>query len=233
MPEDRKRILIVEDDIDIANLEKDYLEINNFDTVICENGKKAYELINNEHFDSVILDLMVPEMSGFELCKEIRKIKNIPILIVSAKNDSSDIILGLGLGSDDYITKPFDPQELVARVKTHLKRYDTLTAASQEKEDVIVIDHIKIYRKNYKVVVDGQEVKFANKEFELLLFLATHPNIVFSKETLFEKIWGFDYISDTATVTVHINRIRDKIEKDPNKPQLIETVWGAGYRFNM
>ena len=144
MPEDRKRILIVEDDIDIANLEKDYLEINNFDTVICEDGKKAYELINNEQFDSVILDLMVPEMSGFELCKEIRKIKNIPILIVSAKNDSSDIILGLGLGSDDYITKPFDPQELVARVKTHLKRYDTLTAASQEKEDVIVIDHIKI-----------------------------------------------------------------------------------------
>lgn len=233
MEELRKKVLVVEDDVDIANLEKDYLEINNYDVTVRHNPTDVIELITNNDFSCVILDLMLPKISGFTLCKEIRKFSQVPIIIVSAKTESSDVILGLGLGSDDYIKKPFDPQELVARVNTHIKRFETISGVSDTNDQIIKIDNVEIHKKNYKVFVDGEEVKLANKEFELLLFLATNPNIVFSKETLIEKIWGFSFIADTATVTVHINRIREKIEENPNKPKLIETVWGAGYRFNM
>ncbi len=229
---EKKKVLIIEDDVDIANLEKDYLEINNYDVDICDDGKNALDIIKNNIIDCVILDLMLPNVSGFDICKEIRKISQIPVIIVSAKTEPSDIILGLGLGSDDYVKKPFDPQELVARVNSHITRYDSIKSI-EKHEDVISFDNIKIYKKNYKVEVNGEEVRLANKEFELLLFLASNPNIVFSKETLFEKIWGYNFVADTATITVHINRIREKIEENPNKPKLIETVWGAGYRFNM
>ena len=233
MEELRKKVLVVEDDVDIANLEKDYLEINDYDVTIRHNPTDVVELIANDEFSCVILDLMLPKISGFTLCKEIRKISQVPIIIVSAKTESSDVILGLGLGSDDYIKKPFDPQELVARVNSHIKRFESITGVIEGNDQVIAIDNVEIHKKNYKVFVNGEEVKLANKEFELLLFLASNPNIVFSKETLIEKIWGFSFIADTATVTVHINRIREKIEENPNKPKLIETVWGAGYRFNM
>lgn len=228
-----KKILIVEDDIDIANLIKDYVEINNFDGIICDEGDKVINIIETEHIDCVLLDLMLPNISGFDICKEIRKNYQIPILIVSAKTDAADVVLGLGLGSDDYIKKPFDPQELIARINTHIRRYALLQEKAKEDEEVIVVENVRIYKKNYKVTVNDKDVKLANKEFELLLFLASNPNIVFSKEAIFEKIWGFNFITDTATVTVHINRIREKIEENPNKPKLIETVWGAGYRFNM
>lgn len=229
---DKKKVLIIEDDFDIANLEKDYLEINNFDVIISEDGNNALDIIKNNNIDCVILDLMLPNHSGFDICKEIRKVSQIPVIIVSAKTEPSDIILGLGFGSDDYVKKPFDPQELVARVNSNISRYDAIKGI-EKHEDVISVNNIKIFKKNYKVEVNGEEVHLANKEFELLLFLASNPNIVFSKETLFEKIWGFNFVADTATITVHINRIREKIEENPNKPKLIETVWGAGYRFNM
>lgn len=228
-----KKVLIVEDDVDIANLIKDYLEINNFEAIICDDGKKVLNIIEEEKIDCVLLDLMLPNISGFEICKEIRKNYQLPILIVSAKTDASDVVLGLGLGSDDYIKKPFDPQELIARINTHIRRYELLQEKPKDDEDVIEVLNVKIYKKNYKVTVNDEDVKLANKEFELLLFLASNPNIVFSKEAIFEKIWGFNSFNDTATVTVHINRIREKIEENPNKPKLIETVWGAGYRFNM
>ncbi len=233
MSEIKKKILIVEDDIDIANLEKDYLEISDYEVVILNDGANVVNLVKENAFACIILDLMLPKISGFELCKEIRKITQIPLIIVSAKTEPSDVILGLGLGSDDYIKKPFDPQELVARVNASIRRYEAVKGIKDNTEEIIEIDNIKIYKKNYKVFVNNEEVKFANKEFELLLFLASNPNIVFSKETLIEKIWGFSFIADTATVTVHINRLREKIEENPNKPKLIETVWGAGYRFNM
>ena len=233
MSNEKKKVLIVEDDIDIANLEKDYLEINNFDAIICDEGDKVIEIIEKGNIDCVLLDLMLPNASGFEICKEIRKKYQIPLLIVSAKTEPSDVIRGLGLGSDDYIKKPFDPQELIARINSHIRRYDSLKGVQKDDEDVITVGKIKIYKKNYKVTVNGEDVKLANKEFELLMFLASNPNIVFSKDHLIEKIWGFNFIADTATVTVHINRIREKIEENPNKPKLVETVWGAGYRFNM
>lgn len=229
---DKKKVLIIEDDFDIANLEKDYLEINNFDVIISDDGNNVLDIIKNNNIDCVILDLMLPNHSGFDICKEIRKVSQIPVIIVSAKTEPSDIILGLGFGSDDYVKKPFDPQELVARVNSNISRYDAIKGI-EKHEDVISVNNIKIFKKNYKVEVNGEEVHLANKEFELLLFLASNPNIVFSKETLFEKIWGFNFVADTATITVHINRIREKIEENPNKPKLIETVWGAGYRFNM
>lgn len=228
----KKRVLIVEDDIDIANLEKDYLEINNFKVFCTDEGDKVIDIISKENIDCVLLDLMLPNISGYDICKEIRKKFQIPLIIVSAKTEINDVILGLGLGSDDYIKKPFDPQELVARIKSHIRRYDAIKDL-EKNEDIIAFDNITIHKKNYKVFVKDEEVKLANKEFELLLFLAMNPNTVFSKEHLFEKIWGFNFVTDTATVTVHINRIREKIEENPNKPKIIETVWGAGYRLNI
>ncbi len=229
-----QQILIVEDDDDIAEIEKDYLEINNYQTTLVSNGSLALQKLQKDTYDLVILDIMLPDLNGFQICKEIRKSYDIPILMVTAKNNTIDKIKGLGFGADDYLTKPFDPAELVARVKSHIARYNRLTKQDMaEKEDTIQINTLCIYKKAWKVSVDGKEVKMANREFELLVYLAEHPNIVFSKEQLFEQIWGFDYIGDSTTVAVHINRIRDKIEENPSKPQYIETIWGAGYRFNV
>ncbi|KPU44371.1 transcriptional regulatory protein YycF [Oxobacter pfennigii] len=228
------KILIIEDDPEIAMLEKDYLEINGFETEIVSDGKTALNVLLASHFDLVLLDLMLPGKSGYDICREIRDKIDIPILMVTARTESVDKIRGLGLGADDYIAKPFDPAELVARVKAHLRRYERLTGSGRRgnKDDTIIISGLRISPQSRKVYKGDTEIKFPNREFELLLFLAENPNIVFSKEHLFEKIWGFDYIGDSATVTVHINRIREKIEDDPSKPQIIETVWGAGYRLN-
>lgn len=230
------RILIVEDDDDISMVEQAYLHANGFETFIISDGHKVLPLLHEENFDLIILDLMLPGKNGYEICKEIRGELNIPILMVTARTESFDKIRGLGLGADDYITKPFDPAELVARVNANIRQYSRLTEANQieldEKGDEILIGDIRILLHGWKVYKGEQEIHFPNREFELLKFMAENPNIVFSKEQLFEKIWGYDYVGDSATVMVHINRIREKIEDDSKNPKIIETVWGAGYRLN-
>ncbi|KAF5041593.1 Transcriptional regulatory protein WalR [anaerobic digester metagenome] len=227
-----KHILIIEDDKAIAELERDYLEISGFDTEIAMDGEVGLKLVENKEYDLILLDLMLPNIDGFELCREIRKKRDIPILMVTAKKESIDKIRGLGLGADDYIVKPFDPAELVARVNAHLSRYDRLTSIERStSQREIVIDKLRILPDAWRVYLDDEEIKLTNKEFELLLFLASNPNIVFTKERLFDRIWGMDAMGDVATVIVHINRLREKIEIDSSNPKYIETVWGAGYRF--
>lgn len=229
-----KKILIIEDDESIAELERDYLEANGFDTEICVNGQSGYEHAMAEEFDLVLLDVMLPGMDGFNICRGIREEKETPIIMVTAKKEDIDKIRALGLGADDYMVKPFSPGELVARVNAHISRYERLTSLDRNGSgSPIVIGNLKILPKEWRVYVNDKPVKFTTREFELLLFLASNPNIVFSKETLFDRIWGMDAIGDTSTVTVHINRIREKIETDSTKPRFIETVWGAGYRFNI
>ncbi len=227
------RILIIEDEEAIADLEKDYLELSGFEVEIRTNGNDGLEAGLNEDFDLIVLDLMLPGVDGFEICKEIREKKNLPIIMVSAKKEDIDKIRGLGLGADDYITKPFSPSELVARVKAHLARYERLTSAQLEHNDIIEIRGIKIDKTARRVWVDGEEKAFTGKEFDLLTFLAEHPNHVYSKDELFREIWDMDSIGDIATVTVHIKKIREKIEFDSANPQYIETIWGVGYRFKI
>jgi DNA-binding response OmpR family regulator len=226
-----KQILIVEDDRDIAELEQDYLEANGFTVVLCGDGEKGLQIALNDPFDLIILDIMLPGQDGFRVCKQIRKYKNIPIIMVSAKQEDIDKIRGLGLGADDYIVKPFSPNELVARVKAHLSRYEQLTSREM-RQDVLHFGELEIDEDSHRVFIRGVEKILPNKEFELLLFLAKNPGIVFSKEVLFNRVWGVDAVGETATVSVHVNRIREKIEKDSSNPCYIETVWGAGYRFN-
>ena len=227
------RILIIEDEEAIADLEKDYLELSGFEVAICNNGEKGLETALKEEFDLIVLDLMLPEMDGFEICKRVREEKNIPIIMVSAKKDDIDKIRGLGLGADDYMTKPFSPSELVARVKAHMSRYDRLVGSNQKSNDIVEIRGIRIDKTARRVCVDGEEKAFTGKEFDLLTFLAEHPNHVYTKEELFREIWDMDSIGDIATVTVHIKKIREKIEYDSAKPQYIETIWGVGYRFKV
>lgn len=227
------RILIVEDEVAIADLEKDYLELSGFEVEIENDGTKGLERALHEEFDLFILDLMLPGVDGFEICKKIREIKNTPILMVSAKKDDIDKIRGLGLGADDYVTKPFSPSELVARVKAHLARYERLIGSNMPQTDIIEIRGIKIDKTARRVWVNGEEKQFTTKEFDLLTFLAENPNHVFTKEELFRKIWDMESIGDIATVTVHIKKIREKIEMNTNKPQYIETIWGVGYRFKL
>lgn len=227
------KILIVEDEEAIADLEKDYLELSDFEVTIENSGDKGLETALKGSFDLVILDLMLPGMDGFEVCKQIREEKNIPIIMVSAKKDDIDKIRGLGLGADDYMTKPFSPSELVARVKAHMARYDRLVGSNQKVNDIIEIRGLKIDKTARRVYVDGEERMFTTKEFDLLTFLAENPNHVYSKEELFREIWDMDSIGDIATVTVHIKKIREKIEYDTAKPQYIETIWGIGYRFKI
>ena len=226
------KILIVEDDEEIAMLERDYLEIEGFQTEILSDGGAAEEAALTGAYDLILLDLMLPGRSGYEVCRRIRDQVDVPILMVTARTDSVDKIRGLGLGADDYIAKPFDPAELVARVKSHLSRYQRLTGGRGEDDGAIQVGDLRILPQSWKVFKGDQELKMPNREFALLKFLAENPNIVFSKERLFETIWGYDYVGDSATVTVHVGRIRDKIEDDPAHPKIIETVWGAGYRLN-
>lgn len=231
-----RRILIVEDDADISMVEEAYLEAAGFHTVIVTDGAEVSSLLEEELFDLILLDLMLPGKSGYEVCREIRDKVDIPILMVTARTESVDKIRGLGLGADDYIAKPFDPAELVARVNANLRQYDRMMQKLPEEKDKqpeeIRTHDLRILVNSWKVYKGDKEIKFPNREFELLKFLAMNPNIVFSKEQLFEKIWGYDYVGDNATVMVHINRIREKIEDDSRNPKILETVWGAGYRFN-
>ena len=229
-----KKILIIEDEEAIAMIEQDYLELSNFETEVVGDGASALQKLNDNSYDLILLDLMLPGgMSGYDVCKKIRGQVDIPIIMVTAKTESLDKVLGLELGADDYLTKPFDPAELVARVKANLNQYERLKGQTAQAEEKLAIGNgIVMELRSYKVTKDGKELRFPNKEFELLRFLAQNPNYVYSKEQLFEKIWGYDYIGDPATIAVHINRIREKIEQDSNNPKLIETVWGVGYRFN-
>ena len=229
----KKRILIVEDEEAIADLEKDYLELSDFEVQLEGDGESGLNAALSGEFDLVILDLMLPGMDGFEVCRRIREKKNLPILMVSARKDDIDKIRGLGLGADDYMTKPFSPSELVARVKAHLSRYERLVGAGQPENDIVEIRGLKIDKTARRVFIDGVEKNFTTKEFDLLTFLAEHPNHVYSKEELFREIWDMDSIGDIATVTVHIKKIREKIEYDTSKPQYIETIWGVGYRFKV
>ena len=231
---DERRILIVEDDEDISMIEEAYLQAAGFATVVEADGEQALSIIKEQSFDLILLDVMLPGRSGYEICKEIRDTINVPILMVTARTESVDKIRGLGLGADDYISKPFDPAELVARVNANLRQYNRLVQQPPEanKPEEIRIGDIRILVDSWKVYKKDQEIRFPNREFELLKFLAMNPNRVFSKEELFEKIWGYDYMGDSATVMVHINRIRDKIEDDSKNPKILETVWGAGYRLN-
>ena len=227
------KILIVEDEEAIADLEKDYLELSGFDVEIENDGTSGMERALNEDFDMFILDLMLPGTDGFEICRKIREKKNTPVLMVSAKKDDIDKIRGLGLGADDYITKPFSPSELVARVKAHLARYERLIGSTAQKNDIIEIRGIRIDKTARRVWVNEEEKQFTTKEFDLLTFLAENPNHVFTKDELFSKIWDMESVGDIATVTVHIKKIREKIEFNTAKPQYIETIWGVGYRFKL
>ena len=227
------KILIVEDEEAIADLEKDYLELSGFDVEIENDGTSGMERALNEDFDMFILDLMLPGTDGFEICRKIREKKNTPVLMVSAKKDDIDKIRGLGLGADDYITQPFSPSELVARVKAHLARYERLIGSTAQKNDIIEIRGIRIDKTARRVWVNEEEKQFTTKEFDLLTFLAENPNHVFTKDELFSKIWDMESIGDIATVTVHIKQIREKIEFNTAKPQYIETIWGVGYRFKL
>ena len=227
------RILIVEDEESIAELEKDYLELSGFEVEIENNGRVGLERALQEEFDLFILDLMLPGVDGFEICKKIRESKNTPIIMVSAKKDDIDKIRGLGLGADDYITKPFSPSEMVARVKAHLSRYERLIGSGMPENEVIEIRGLKIDKTARRVYVNGEEKNFTTKEFDLLTFLAQNPNHVFTKEELFNKIWDMESLGDIATVTVHIKKIREKIEFNTANPQYIETIWGVGYRFKV
>lgn len=227
------KILIIEDEVAIAELEKDYLELSGFEVEVEHDGMTGLARALAEDFDLYILDLMLPGTDGFEICKQIRERKNTPILMVSAKKDDIDKIRGLGLGADDYVTKPFSPSELVARVKAHLARYERLIGSNVVENDIIEIRGIKIDKTARRVWINGEEKQFTTKEYDLLTFLAENPNRVFTKEELFREIWDMESIGDIATVTVHIKKIREKIEMDTSKPQYIETIWGVGYRFKL
>ncbi|GAB6085726.1 response regulator transcription factor [Alkaliphilus crotonatoxidans] len=228
-----KKILIIEDDISIAELQRDYLDISGFEVTIETDGEKGLKRAQEEDYDLIILDLMLPRVDGFEICRQIRSNKNTPILMVSAKKEDVDKIRGLGLGADDYMTKPFSPSELVARVKAHLMRYDRLTGKKESANDIIEIRGLTVDKSARRVYINGTEVTLTSKEFDLLLFLASNPNHVYTKEELFEKIWGLDSLGNITTVTVHIRKLREKIEVDPSNPQYIETIWGVGYRFEV
>ncbi|MCL2010432.1 MAG: response regulator transcription factor [Synergistaceae bacterium] len=236
---EKKKILIVEDDVSIAEIERDFLEINGFEAVVAANGLEGLREAAGGAYDLILLDVMLPGLNGYEIAKRLRGEPhnlNIPILMVTAKTEDADKIRGLGLGADDYISKPFSPTELVARVKANIAQYERLFAAAtagQGKGDEVVAGDVRINVKERLVYVNGKETDLKNKEYELLLFLVTNPGIIFGKETLYESIWGMDALGDSATVAVHINRLREKIEREPSEPDHIQTVRGVGYRFRI
>jgi two-component system, OmpR family, response regulator len=230
------KILIIEDDSSIAELQKDYLEVAGFQVIVCADGLTGLEAIRENEYDLLILDIMLPGMDGLEILRSMKEDKDIPVLLVSAKKEEIDKIKGLSLGADDYITKPFSPGELVARVKAHLENYERLKTrfnGGSERNNTLIIRGLKIEKDSRRVYVNGQEVNLAQKEFDLLMYLGQNPNRVFGREELFERVWGLEALGDSATVTVHIARVREKIESDPANPQYVETVWGAGYRFRV
>jgi len=226
-----KKVLIIEDDLDIAELERDYLQLNGYHAEITQDGEAGLKKALSGRFDIVVVDLMLPGKHGFEIIREIRKKHEIPIVVVSAKNEDIDKIRGLEIGADDYLTKPFSPAEFVARIKSHMKRYERLKGDNSVYE-TILHKGLEINTASRQVFVNDREVQLTTKEYEILVFLASHPNIVFTKERMLSAIWGNEYFGDTATIAVHIQKIRKKIEIDPTTPVYIETIWGAGYRFN-
>jgi DNA-binding response OmpR family regulator len=228
-----RNILIIEDDRAIAGIERDYLEINDFQVEIAEDGNTGLEQGLTGNFQLILLDLMLPGIDGFTVCRKLREHLDIPILMVTAKQEDIDKIRGLGYGADDYIVKPFSPNELVARVKANLAQYERLKVRRPMLESELMIGNIRINSKSRRVFVKEQELSLKNKEYELLQFLVTNADQVFSKNEIYERIWGYDALGDNATVAVHINRLREKIEEDPSNPQYIQTVWGAGYRFKV
>ena len=228
-----KKVLIIEDEITIAELEQDYLEINGFSVDIEIDGEKGLKSALDKNYNLIILDVMLPKVDGFEICRQIRNVKDVPILMVSAKKEDIDKIRGLGLGADDYITKPFSPGELVARVKAHISRYERLIGEKKDQGEIIEIRGLSIYQTSRRVYVNGSEVMLTVKEFDILTLLSLNPNKVFSKDNIFNKVWGIDSFGDVGTVTVHIRKLREKIEADPSNPKYIETIWGVGYRFEL
>lgn len=225
------RILIVEDDNNILQLERDYLEANGFETEFALDGNKGIQKALNGSFDLILLDIMLPGIDGFQVCKTIRETKDIPILLVSAKKEDLDKINGLGFGADDYIVKPFSPGELVARVKAHINRYNRLTKATNHSDEILKIGDLRLNKKSGDVRIKSTEINLTKKEFEVLYILAAQPDTVFSKNELFEKVWGYDSLGDTSTLTVHINRLRDKLKEADSDTDYIKTIWGRGYRF--
>lgn len=228
------KILVIEDDRLIAELERDFLAASNFDVDIAMTGKEGLEFIGNTEFDAVLLDLMLPEMDGICVCREIRKESNVPIIMVTAKKEDADKIRGLAVGADDYVLKPFSPTELVARVRAHINIHERIKKEyeQEEIEEKIEVRNLMIYPQARRILRDNQEISLTNKEFDLLLFLLENPNIAFSKDTIFDRVWGMDSMGDASTVTVHVNRLREKIEPDVEIP-MIQTVWGIGYRFRL
>lgn len=225
------KVLIVEDDANILQLEKDYLEANGFETEAASDGEKGLALALNKDFDLILLDVMLPGINGFEICRKIRGEKNTPVIFVSAKREEIDKINGLGYGADDYIIKPFSPGELVARVKAHINRYKSIVSNGQKNINILAIDNLKLDRESGEAYVDGKEITLTKKEFEVLFILASQPNTVFSKNELFEAVWGYDSLGDTSTLTVHINRVREKLKEADENSEYIRTVWGRGYKF--
>ena len=226
-----KKVLIIEDDPQIAKIERDYLTINNFEAEIAQTGEEGIKMALSNHYDLIILDLMLPGTDGFGVCSKLRETLDIPIIMVTAKQEDIDTIKGLNMGADDYITKPFSPNVLVAHVKANIAQYDRLKEAGGVKSSEITVGHIRIHTDSRRVFVNNEEVEVKNKEYELLLFLIKNKDLVFSRETLYERIWGMDALGDNVTVAVHINRLREKIEDEPSQPKHIQTVRGAGYRF--
>lgn len=232
MTKKEARVLLIEDDESIAELQRDYLEINQIEAEIVSDGLQGLNRALNESFDLIVIDIMLPTMDGFEVCRRIREKKNIPLMIVSAKKEDIDKVRGLGLGADDYMTKPFSPSELVARVQAHIKRYKLLTGVDQT-ENIVENSQILIDKNARRVFVLGKEVIFPTKEFDLLLFFMEHPNRVWMKEQLFRQVWEMDDLDgDIYTVVVHVGRIREKLKKAKLSEIPIETIWGSGYRFN-
>lgn len=227
---DKQRILIIEDDADIAAIERDYLLASGFDVNICSDGFAGLGEGLTGSYDLILLDIMLPKMDGFDVCRKLREKIDTPILMVTAKLQDIDKIRGLGLGADDYIEKPFSPSVLVARIKANLTQYARLTGKTKARSE-ITLGRISLNTETHRVYADGKEVELKNKEYELLLFMMLNVDIVFSREELYEKVWGLEAMGDNATVAVHINRLREKLEKDPAHPEYIQTVWGAGYRL--
>lgn len=227
-----KKILIIEDDNSIAEIEKDYFSLSGLDVKIINSGSQGLQEALKNDYDLILLDLMLPDIDGFEICHQLRTKVDAPIIIVSARRDDIDKIRGLGFGADDYVEKPFSPSVLTARVKSHLARYERLKGASRKKENIISLGDITLNSATHIVIVRGENKILPNKEFQLLEFLMTNADIVFNRETIYNRIWGMDSLGNTSTVPVHINRIRDAVEEDPANPKHILTIWGVGYKFN-
>jgi DNA-binding response OmpR family regulator len=231
--ETKRKILIIEDEHDISRILRDYLTKNQYEAAVASNGQDGLQMMDMLQPDYIILDIMLPDMDGIDVCREIRRRNNIPILILSARGSDTDKVLGLGFGADDYMTKPFSLSELLARINAHFRRYDSLTLASErDKTDLLRLGNLQIDKKAYKVTLDGNEISLSAKEFELLHYLASNKNQVFSKSQLLDAIWGYAAYGDENTVTVYIRRLREKIEADPSHPIVLKTVWGVGYKFN-